>query len=141
MGLTRAQQVSGLLHELADLVQAADSYLSESSLAPTPFSKASQKRGRPRLTATPFNRSNKKDEKGKRLFSAIKRPALRKPGLQPHKADGITNRLRRSSEGLKMLDRNVFRAKRERKERSRHHSKKNLLVKPQKIMGSWVRKR
>lgn len=140
MGLPRDQQVSDLLHNIADLIHEADAYLCESSLAPTPFAKASQKRPRPKLSATPFNRSSKKDEKGKRLFSPIKRPPLRKAGLQPHRADSIENRMRRSSEGLKMLDRNVFRAKRERKQRDRYNATK-LTKKPDKRLGTWFRKR
>jgi hypothetical protein len=129
-----------LLHGIANLVQEADAYLCESSLAPTPFSKSGQKRSKPNLSSTPFNRSNKKDEKGKGLFTAIKRSPLKSSGLQPHKADGIENRMRRSSEGLKMLDRNVFRAKRERKQRDRYNATK-LTKKPEKRLGTWFRKR
>lgn len=140
MDLPRGQRVSDLLHGIADLVQEADEYLCESSLSPTPFAKSSQKQGRPKLTSTPFNKSNKKDEKGKGMFSAIKRPKPGKTGLQPHKADSLTNRLRRSTEGLKMLDRNVRRAARERKQRDRHHATK-LTGKPENRLGTQFRKR
>lgn len=141
MGLPRDQRVSDLLHNIADLVHEADAFLCESSLAPTPFSKMSKKRPKPRLSATPFNRSSKKAEKGKKLFTPIKRPPLKKTGIQPHKADSIENRMRRSSEGLKMLDRNVFRAKRERKQRDRYNANKLTKKKPEKRLGTWFRKR
>lgn len=141
MRLPRDQQVSDLLHVIADLVQEADSYLQESSLSPMPFAKSGKKPQASGLKATPFNAASKKDEKGKGLFTAIDRPPLGKTGLQPHKADSLSNRARRSVEGVSMLDRNVFRAKRERKARDRHHANKLLTVKPQKVLGSRLRKR
>lgn len=140
MGLPREQLVSDLLHTIASLIQEADDYLCESSLSPTPFAKAGKKRPRPKLRPTPFNRQGKKHEKGKKMFSAIKRPRAKSGGLQPHKADGLTNRLRKMRERINKPSRDVFRAKRERKQRSRYQANK-LTTTPRKVLGTRFRKR
>ncbi|MGE3483184.1 MAG: hypothetical protein AB7L09_00245 [Nitrospira sp.] len=140
MGLPRDQRVSDLLHSIADLIQEADAFLCESSLGPAPMS-AGKKLPRPKLTPTPFNSVTKKDEKGKNLFSGIKRKPLGSSGIEPHRVDSLTNRLRKTTEKLNPPERDVLRAKRERKQRSRYQANKLLAIKPQKSMGSRLRKR
>jgi len=141
MDLPRDQLVSDLLHQIADLIQEADAYLCESSLSPTPFAKGSK--GRPSLSAVPFAKIGKKNKKGKSSspFTAIKRPSLRKGGIQPFKATSIENRTRRSAERINRPASAVLRARRERAQRSRYASHKLVQDIPRKILGKRLRKR
>lgn len=140
MGLQQEQQVCDLLHKIADLVQEADSFLNESSLSPTPFNKASRKKGRPSISPTSFAKSGDK-RKQRGLFTSLVQTKPRKSGLEPHKVDRITNRLRNMGDRIDKKDRDVNRAKRERKQRSRYQAKKLLTVTPQKSLGTKFRAR
>ena len=141
MGLPRDQRVSDLLHHIADLIQEADAFLCESSLSPTSFAGSRKRPSRPKLSPTSFSKSGKKDEKSKGLFPVVKRAPLRRSGLEPNKVDGATNRIRKSEERLNPPERDVLRAKRERKQRSRYQANKLLVIKPQKTLGTRLRKR
>lgn len=140
MGLPRAQQVSDLLHDIANLVQEADAYLCESSLSPTPFAKSGKKRPSPRLGPLAFAKCGKKHNRSKNLFSPIKRTPLKKSGLQPHKVDSFTNRMRKIGERAAPPERDILRAKRERKQRSRYQANK-LTGGANKVFGSRMRNR
>ena len=105
------QQVSDLLHEIADLVNEADLYLSESGL---------------------YKSSVKSLPKSKAQLASVG---------EPNKSDRVANRLRNTMEKLSKPERDVFRAKRERKQRSRYQARKLVKGAPRKSFGSRFRKR
>jgi len=112
MPLPRPQQVSDLLHDIAELVQEADSYLSESALfksmvKPLPKAKAAGGFSEPFAADRLTNRMRKADE-----------------------------RVGADSQRKFML-----RARRERKQRSRYQAGKLTTSKPRKTFGTRLRVR
>jgi hypothetical protein len=63
-----------------------------------------------------------------------------KDGVEPHKRSAIERIERRVREKIAPLSRNVLRAKRERKARSRYQTLKNVKT-PRKVLGSRLRTR
>jgi hypothetical protein len=121
MNSPRCQQVSDVLHHIAELVQEADSYLCESKLMPATSFK------RPKFVASP------------RSFNKLKPIKPRKSVIEPHKADGVTNAARRMGDFA--TSRSIFRAARERKQRSRDHARKGVVDIPRKLLGTRFRMR
>ena len=145
MTLPQRQLVSDLLHEIAQLVQEADSYIVESKLSPLPVSGLGKKRSRPSLSPTPFAKSgSKKKKKCISLFVSLQdklKPQRRSGGLEPHKADRISNRLRRAAEKVSKPTASVLRSRRERKARSRYQAIKLVQGVPKKSLGTRLRTR
>ena len=71
--------------------------------------------------------------------AALPRPKL-KDGVEPHKRSSVERMERRVAEKLTPMSRDVFRARRERKARSRYHTLKNVKT-PRKVLGSRLRTR
>jgi len=99
------------LHGIADLVQEADSFLEESSL---------------------FKSRVKPLPKAKSGVGGL---------MEPHKVDRITNNMRKTMERIDKPERDVFRAKRERKQRSRYAARKLVAGAPRKSFGTRFRVR
>ena len=107
MNLPRHQVVSDTLHLIADLIQEANSYLSESNL----------------------------------FQSSVKPvPKPKAAGLKPYASSAIDLAGRKLREKLNPPERDIFRAKRERKARSRYHTLKSVIAPPRKALGSRMRK-
>jgi hypothetical protein len=140
MDLPRDQLVSDLLHQIASLIQEADAYLCESSLSPATFASSSKKRPSPKMCATPFAKAGKKKREKKGMFSAIKRPRLRKAGISEFKSDAVSLRMRGADAKLNKPKRDVLRSERRRKDRSNYQRSK-LTGKPETRLGSRLRKR
>jgi len=140
MDLPRDQLVSDLLHQIADLIQEADAYLCESKLSPTPFASLGKKLPKPGLCATPFAKAGKKKEEKQRAFSGIKRPPLRKGGVQPFRVDGVTNSLRKINSKIQKPKKDTFSTEYRRRERDLYQMHKRT-GKPTKTLGSRIRKR
>lgn len=68
-------------------------------------------------------------------------PLSSSEGVQPHKADRLSNRLRKSQERIEKPTRDVLRARRERKQRSRYQTKKLVVGAPRKTLGMRMRSR
>ena len=91
-----------------------------------------------------FNKSGAAGKKADRttLFKSLQNPAKpKKSGVEPHKVDSLTNRLRKMNEKLAKPERDVLRAKRERKQRSRYQAGKLTIGAPGKSFGTRMRKR
>lgn len=147
MGFPRHQRVSDLLHEIAELVDEADQFLTESALSPIPFAKAGKRKQRPKLSPMSFSKVGKRKQPKNLFMSLMKKakpnnkPKPKRSGLQPHQVDRITNRLRNFADRIDKKDRDVFRAKRERKQRDRYNATKDLVSMPQKSFGTRMRQR
>jgi len=142
MRLPPHQRVSDLLHEIADLVQQADTYLVESSLSPRPVSGLGKAKSRPPTGPRPFNKpgAGKKADRST-LFKSLEKPSKRASLSEPHAASSIENRMRKMREKLAKPERDVLRAKRERKQRSRYQAGKLTVGAPKKSLGTRLRKR
>lgn len=144
MRLPVHQRVSDLLHEIADLVQEADSYLDESALSPAPVSSLGKAKSNGPMGPNAFNKKSGAGKKMDRstLFTSLQKPAKPgKSGIEPHKADSLTNRLRKMGEKIGKPERDVLRAKRERKQRSRYQAGKLTKDAPSKSFGTRLRSR
>jgi len=71
--------------------------------------------------------------------SSVKSLPKPKAGFEPHEADGLTNRIRKMLSGGD--ERNILRAKRERDQRDREHSRALVTAAPKKTFGTRLRKR
>jgi len=144
MGLPRNRQVNDLLHQIADLVEQADVYLVESSLSPIAFCKTGKSGPRPPLSPLAFAKTGKKPDKQGIFLSLQVRTKPLKPrasGLEPHRVDRVTNRLRNLNDKIDKPVRNKLRARRERAQRSRYHSYKGVSSTPRKLLGTKFRTR
>jgi hypothetical protein len=112
MRLPRQQRVSDLLYSIAGLIQEVDSYLRESDL----FKSATKP-----LPAPKFKVST--------------------GALEPHKVDRVSNSLRKTIERIDKPERDIMRAKRERKQRSRYQARKLVRDAPRKSFGTRLRNR
>ena len=138
MPLPRDQRVCDLLTNIADLVQEADEFLCEGKFYKS-FSTgklfSSRKPGKLFVSKARKPRAQSNKDTGPN------QQKLAPAGLQPHKADRITNRLRKSQERLDKPARDVLRARRDRQERSRYQTTKATAGKPIKHLGSRLRMR